>query len=323
MNDIRQFMNVLTEEQHIEEAPLGKAKDAVLGKLGNKKAQANNEVRPAAEEMYKKWQQANKEAGNQLNTVPAMVKWLENNGIESDIVKSGFQGVGVQDISAFAKEEEKTGIMKWLDDEMIQPGALTGQVAKQYLVSQGVPEEKADTMLGRIGVKADGGKIVSGDQREKLDIIVQKFGTGDEEVAGDDETPVATDSETPTADWPASRVHEYILNKYEIDPDDLGGAFKEVGTDATSEDPIGDEALVKLTDAIAGGNVPERDSDTGDEIVDPDAAMEKTQEIAKKSGKTINKAIQQGKEAVKSGDVSDRSELQKLGMAILTARKKI
>ena len=335
MNDFRDMMNkiaFLENEEPLNEVKplgrLGKAATGAMAKLGSQKAERKQAAGDMAEKIYAKWEEDSKK-GDFTPSIQLLARWLEKRNIDADVIQASFKGIGVDDVAQYMKPEEApdSAIMKWLEDEMIQPGALNGSVAKEYLLDKGVPEERAVKMLDRIGVEPAGNKIVSAEQREKLDVIVQKFGSAQK---GDDEPQVSSqgdEGETPTADWPASKVYDYVLNKYEIEEERLSKAFTDLGTDAASEEPIGDEALAALTKAIAD-NVPEKETsdetgEEGGEDQDPEAVMDKTQDIMKQYGSTVGKSVQAGKKAAKVGDFSNMTELQKLGLAVLTARKKI
>lgn len=293
---------------------ISKTKEKIKSKLGSKEAKMTQIARESAQKIWDKWE-SESITGSISSTIENIGNWLKKEEFDLNLLDFVFKTIGVPNVKNIIKttpeEPEVSEIMKWLEDEMIQPGALTGIVAKEYLLDKGVPEERANKMLDRIGVKVDNAQIVSSKNRAKLDIIVQKFGgeTQDDATAPEGE---------PTDAWPASKVYTYVLNKYDTDSEKLKAAFEALGTSNTSEEPMGDEAFRRLMSALS--DVKEKEAEAPQ---DTEAVMDKTQEIMKDVGASIGKAKSAGQKAVNTGNYAGMTELQKLGIAILTARKKI
>lgn len=305
-------------EDIINENIFSKMKDAFVNQFGSKGDKMAMVAKNTSENVLKQWE-ADSISGGIPSTVEGLGTWIKNKNVPGDIIDTAFKSIGVPNIEntigSFEPEPEPeptpevepSEVEQWLEDEILLPTAFTGAFAKEFLLDKGVSDERADTMLNRIGVKS--GKIVSKDQYGKLDTIVQKFGGG----------KISPREEAPNTNWPAAKVHNYILNKYEIDQDHLDIAFDSLGLDMESDAPIGDNALRKLTNAIKD-QVPEKGAVTSPE---PDAVMDNTQKIMKDAGGSVSKSVQAGKKAAASNDFTSMSELQKLGIAILTARKKL
>ena len=304
-------------EQKLDEANpmnvLNRISDAFRKRFGDKGRKMAAVAANTSKEILRKWDDESI-AGGISPTIENMVTWLKNKGVDRELINIAFTSIGVPNVDRVIgpepepePEPENSAVAQWLDDEMLQPGGFTGALAKEFLLDKGVPSDRADKMLARIGIQT--GRIVSKANYDKLNLIVDKFGGQQTRSTSSNEK---SSGDAPTAEWPASKVFQYVQNNYDVNEEKLRKAFDYLGTSAESTDAIGSDALSNLTAALSG-----HEKQKNDNVID------KTQDIMSSIGGTVSGAVSAGKKAAADGDYSGMSELQKLGIAILSARKKI
>lgn len=284
-----------------------------FGKKGDRMAKV---AANTSRDILKRWNNESIKGGIS-SSVENVATWLKNKGVDNDLINTAFSFIGVPNIDHVIGTEdevevpEHSEVKQWLEDEMLQPGAFTGALARDFLIDKGVPEERADKMLARIGVKP--GKIIAKALYDKLDRIANTFG-GKEDAGNLDVNDSDASSDDLSGDnLSASHVFKYVLKNYNVSQEKLKDAFRRLGTSSDSDAPMNSESLAKLMKALKGREKPQETEDV----------MDKTQDIFGSMGGKVKKATSAAKKAKETGDYSGMTELQKLGIAILTARNKI
>lgn len=233
---MRKFINVvrLKENDRLDELnPLGrmaKAKDTTLAKMGRQKSQRAVAASGDAEVLWGDWKKATIDAG--LNpTLPTLVKWLDRQGIESDVLQAGFKGIGIDNdelnryMSAEGGEEVEA-------EEMPDEGdTITGKDDTVY------------TFDGENWKSPEGGVL----KPKFQDIATKKWREGSKDEVETEEK--ITVNSTPVE---AIRI---LQDKYGLKNREIIGAFKEADIDYKSDDPIGKENIVKLVQVLKAANV--------------------------------------------------------------------
>jgi len=327
--------NKVTNEELINELdPFGgmaKATDALMAKFGSKGAKMAQVAKETALGLWKKWEKDSIKGG-MVPSVESVARWVNDEEFDADLIDAAFRGVGVPNVKNSLRNistVDRLPLTQWMDENNIKPGALNGIVLKDYLSDIDVQDRDVDAILDGIGLK-NTGTVISRVQLKKLEKALDAY-IPSEEPEGEVATDVDVDANTSTntnsgtpldGGWLARDVYSYIIKNYNVDDkDDLANEFKAAKV-KNVDDEMSDDQVRKVLNSVKDDeknmfSVADDASKSSDEI------MKTTQEIVKDMGSSIKKATSVGKEFVKSGDISSTSELQKLGIAILTARKKI
>jgi len=315
--------SIMEDEPLNEIDPFGDmatAKDIFMAKFGSKGAKMSMVARNTSQNIWKKWESESIEGGI-TPTIDNLSRWISNKGVKLDLIDIAFRAIGVPNIKNMI---HRLPLKQWMKDNDIIPGSLNGKVLKNYLLDVDVKEEDIQGIFDIIGLK-NMGTMISRKQIEALETALDeytKLSTGKPKPEVDEPKPEA--KEKPTGDWTANQVYNYILDNYSIkDEDELKDFFSGVGVRAASEQ-IGDAPLRKILNLVKDTSKIKftRTNDITEPISNAEERMKATHKIVQQMGGSINKAKVAGQKAI-DGDVSSMSELQKLGVAILTARKKI
>lgn len=327
---VRKYMDILNEspKERVDELdPFGgiaKGIDNVKAKLGSKEAKQTQVAKDNALQIWNKWEKDSIDGGVTA-TIENIGNWLNKEQIDTDVIDAAFRGIGFPNIKKSLRQSPQSDILplqQWMQENNITPGSLNGVVLKDYLLDVDVKEEDIPKMLKDIGLK-NTGSMLSKEQVKKVEPVVSNYKPSDAETAA-----TAATGDTPTGEWSANDVYKHIMKNYEVNGDEVAQSFKKIGVKSVDEE-IGDNRLRKILDTVEGNeknmftSADSEEEKTTTPTPNTENRMDATQTIMKDGGGGINKAISSGKKAINAGDFSAMTELQKLGIAILTARKKI
>jgi len=332
-------------DERIDEInPLGglaKGWDTLQSKFGSEdsilSAKQTQVAKENAQLIWDQWEKSSIKSGIQP-TVENVATWLSNQELDSDVLETAFKSIGVNDISSYIAadeplvepEETLDAIQQWKDDNMYSNKHFSGKMAKQFILDNGVSEEKALEILKRNRVSTKGIKngkkggnwsksSMSAKDQEVILRMIDKF--GEKADATSTNTPTDDTSELGDGKLPdgatARMVYHHLIDKYDVKGADANRALQNVGIRKnTLDDPMDDPQIQKVLGAFFG-----RERNMFEPNMDKEERMATTQKIMKQETGTTVKDVRNAEKAIKSDDYSSYSELSKLGLAIWSARK--
>lgn len=295
---------------------IAKLKDDFMAKFGNKGAKMAQVARNTSQNIWKKWENDSIEGGIS-STVESLSKWINQKGVDIDLIDVAFRAIGIPNIKSVLRQTTKTEILsldQWMKENGVTNTTLNGNILKDYLLDVNVKEEDIPDILKNVGIK-NMGTLISKKQNmaNKLKKMLSTY-------TPPEDTDEPSISSTPNGDWSANDLYEYIIKNYEVDDDEISKTFRDLGIKTVDEE-MGDERVRKILHTVSGK---EKNMFTMNEpTIGSKEAIDQTQKIMKDAGVSVGAAQKVGREVVNSGNYANMNELQKLGIAVLTARNKI
>lgn len=342
-DDIRHSLGILREIEQIDEfnplSTLRRKKQDVLSKYGHQKSKLEVGARKDADALMANWEKL-----NITPTISNIMKWMEKNNVHADVIKAGFEGLGISDDNVDPKLADTSvddGVEDDIENQGLEvdfwnewdaykqekgaPEGPTVQMVKDFVQSKEaeLPDRDIARALELAGAKStvpSRGLTKAVAQQAIADLLGIEL-PSDEQA----EVPTLTDKQEAKGETIGQASGQDVQDQLDdegVSDEDQQKIFQDSGVDPNTPE-IGDDGAEALAKSKTGTAPREEPGDVGDGGGSTDEVDETDDIISMFSsnvqGSNIQKAAALAKEARGNGG-KGLDDLEKLGAAYILTK---